>query len=63
MTNKRGPPEVDKALGLDGRAGMVYWEDAKHEQASSLSHERVGPPLEGPKEKKNSDTDKTLQIP
>ena len=48
VTNKRGPPEVDRALGLEGRTGMVYW----HEQASSLSHERVAPPPEGPKEKK-----------
>ena len=46
VTNKRGPPEVDRALGLDGRTGMVYWGDAKHEQASSLSHERVGPPTQ-----------------
>ena len=52
VTNKRGPPEVDRALGLDGRTGMVYWGDAKHEQASSFSHERVAPPPEGPKEKK-----------
>ena len=44
VTNKRGPPEVDRALGLDGRTGMVYWGDAKHEQASSLSHERGWPP-------------------
>ena len=53
VTNKRGPPEVDRALGLEGRTGMVYWGDAKHEQASSLSHERVGPPPEGPKKRKN----------
>ena len=31
---------------------MVYCGDAKHEQASSLSHERVRPSPEGPKEKK-----------
>ena len=53
VTKKRGPPEVDRALGLDGRTGMVNWGDAKHEQASSLSHERVGPPPEGPKKRKN----------
>ena len=51
MTNKRGPPEVYRALRLEDRAGVVYWGDAKHAQASSLSHERVGPPSEGPKEK------------
>ena len=61
MTNKRGPPDEDKALRLDGRACMVYWGDAKHEQASSLTHERVAPPSEGPKEKKLFDSDEAPQ--
>ena len=46
VTNKRGPPELDRALRLDGRTGVVYWGDAKHEQASSLSHERVSSPTQ-----------------
>jgi len=33
VTNKKGPPEEDRALRLDGRAGMVYWGDAEPEQA------------------------------
>ena len=53
VTNKRGPPEVDRTLGLEGRTGMAYWGDAKHEQVSSLSHEKVDPPPEGPKKRKN----------
>ena len=61
MTNKRGPPEEDRALRLDGRAGVIYWGDAKHEQASSLSHERDAPLPEGPKEKKLFDSDEALQ--
>ena len=46
VTNKRGPPEEYRALRLDGRAGVVYSGDAKHMQASSPSHERVGPPTQ-----------------
>ena len=53
VTNKRGHPEEDRALRLDGRESMVYWGDAKHEQASSLSHERVAPPPKGQKKRKN----------
>ena len=56
VTNKRGAPEEYRALRLDGRAGVVYWGDAKHEQTSSLSHERDAPlPPEGPKEKKRKE--------
>ena len=50
---QEGASRSRQALGLEGRTGMVYWGDAKHEQASSLSHERVGPPPEGPKKRKN----------
>ena len=53
VTNKRGAQEVDRALRLDGRTGMLYWGHAKHEQASSLLHERVAPPPKGQKKKKN----------
>ena len=33
VANKRGPSELDRALRLEDRAGMVYWGHAKHEQA------------------------------
>ena len=62
VTNKRGPPEVDRALGLEGRTGMVYWGDAKHEQASSLSHERVASPPKGQRKEK-IDSGELLQRP
>ena len=51
VTNKRGLPEEDTAIGLGGRADMVYWGDAKHEQTSSLSHKRGASPLKGQKKR------------
>ena len=47
VRDKWGPPEEDRALRLDGRAGVAYLGDEKHEQASSLSHERAALPPKG----------------
>ena len=59
MTNKRGLPEVDRALRLEGRSGMVDRGDAKHEQASSLSHGGIAPPPRRAKRKEKNDSDES----
>ena len=63
VTIKRGPPEEDRSLRLVGRAGMVYWGDAKHEQASSQSHEGVAPPPRRAKRKVKINSDELPQGP
>ena len=61
MTNKRGPPEVDRALKLEDKVGMAYWGDAKHEQASSLLHGGVVSPPRRAKRKEKVDSDEPPQ--
>ena len=58
---QEGASRSRQALGLEGRTGMVYWGDAKHEQASSLSHERGWPPPRRAKRKENFDSDEAPQ--